>query len=52
MKQLGLTDVHMLEMLQETITTDEKKGLNVWGGAYKEGENPPSPEKRYWEKWK
>jgi aldehyde:ferredoxin oxidoreductase len=52
MKQLGFTDGHMLKMLQETITTDEKKGLNDWGGVYKEDEHPPSLEKRYWEKWK
>lgn len=52
MKQLGFTDTKMSKMLQETITADEKKGLNTWGGKYKEGEQPPSAEKRYWEKWK
>jgi aldehyde:ferredoxin oxidoreductase len=50
MKQLGFTDSRMLKMLQETIDADEKKGLNIWGGTYKKGEQPPSVEKRYWEK--
>jgi len=51
MKQLGFSDKRMLTMLQEKITADEKKGLNVWGGTYANGEHPPSLEKRYWEKW-
>jgi aldehyde:ferredoxin oxidoreductase len=52
MKQLGFTDKKMLKMLQEKIDADEKNGLNVWGGTYEKGEQPPSTEKRYWEKWK
>jgi aldehyde:ferredoxin oxidoreductase len=52
MKQLGFTDKRMLKMLQEKIAADEKQGLNVWGGSYGNGEQPPSTEKRYWEKWK
>ncbi|HUS99261.1 MAG TPA: aldehyde ferredoxin oxidoreductase C-terminal domain-containing protein [Candidatus Thermoplasmatota archaeon] len=51
MKQLGFTDKKMLKMLQDKITADEKKALNVWGGTYKKGEHPPSTKKRYWEKW-
>jgi hypothetical protein len=42
----------MLKMLQDKIDADEKNGLNVWGGSYEKGEQPPSNEKRYWEKWK
>jgi hypothetical protein len=52
MRQLGFTDKKMLNMLQEKIVSDEKKGLNIWGGSYTKGEHPPSTEKRYWEKWK
>jgi len=52
MKQLGLMDKKMLKMLQDKIDADEKNGLNVWGGTYAKGEQPPSTEKRYWEKWK
>jgi aldehyde:ferredoxin oxidoreductase len=52
MKQLGFTDKKMLKMLQDKIDADEKNGLNVWGGTYEKGEQPPSTEKRYWEKWK
>jgi aldehyde:ferredoxin oxidoreductase len=52
MKQLGFTDKKMLKMLQDKIAADEKKGLNIWGGSYKNGEQPPTTEKRYWEKWK
>jgi aldehyde:ferredoxin oxidoreductase len=51
MKQLGFTDKKMLKMLQEKIASDEKKGLNVWGGTYRKGEHPPSTEKHYWEVW-
>jgi aldehyde:ferredoxin oxidoreductase len=51
MKQLGFTDKKMLKMLQEKINADEKNGLNVWGGTYEKEEQPPSTEKRYWEKW-
>ena len=52
MKQLGFTDKKMLKMLQEKIIADEKNGLNVWKGSYKNEEHPPTTEKRYWEKWK
>jgi aldehyde:ferredoxin oxidoreductase len=52
MKQLGFTDKKMLKMLQDQIDVDEKNGLNVWGGTYEKGEQPPSTEKRYWEKRK
>jgi len=52
MRQLGFTDKKMLKMLEEKIAADERNGLNVWGGVYGEGEQPPSTEKRYWEKWK
>ncbi len=52
MKQLGFTDKKMLAMLEQKIAVDEKNGLNVWGGSYKNGEHPPTTEKRYWEKWK
>jgi aldehyde:ferredoxin oxidoreductase len=52
MKQLGFSDAKMLKMLQETIAADEKKGLNAWGGKYKEGEQPPSPERLFWDKCK
>jgi len=51
MKQLGLDDKKMLDMLKEKINEDEKAGLNVWGGKYTKGEKPPSIHKRYWEKW-
>jgi aldehyde:ferredoxin oxidoreductase len=52
MKQLGFTNKKMLKMLQDQIDVDEKNGLNVWGGTYEKGEQPPSTEKRYWEQWK
>lgn len=52
MKQLGFTDKKMLTMLEQKIASDEKNGLNEWGGSYKKGEHPPTTEKRYWEKWK
>lgn len=51
MKQLGFSDPKMLQMLQKKIDADEKAGLNVWGGKYQKGEQPPSNEKKYWEKW-
>lgn len=51
MKQLGFTDKKMLRMLEEKIAADEKNGLNVWGGSYKNGEHPPTTEKHYWERW-
>jgi len=52
MRQLELTDKKMLKMLQDKIDTDEKNGLNRWGGTYIKEEQPPSNEKRYWENWK
>ena len=51
MKQLGMDDSKMLDMLQKKIDEDGKKGLNVWGGKYGKGEKPPSIDSRYWEKW-
>ena len=52
MKALGFgNEKEMLEMLQKAIEEDDKKGLNVWRGKYKEGEKPPCQEKRYWENW-
>jgi len=51
MRSRGCTDERMLKMLQQKIDEDEVKGLNVWGGRYAEGEKPPAPERRYWEKW-
>jgi aldehyde:ferredoxin oxidoreductase len=47
MKQLGMDDPRMLDMLQRKIDADEKAGLNVWRGRYKEGEQPPTTVKRY-----
>jgi len=52
MKQLGMDDPKMLKMIQKKIDEDEKAGLNVWGGKYKRGENPPSKDLHYWEKMK
>jgi aldehyde:ferredoxin oxidoreductase len=51
MKKLGMDDPKMLRMLQEAIDSDEKKGLNVWGGKYGRDEKPPSIHTKYWEKW-
>jgi aldehyde:ferredoxin oxidoreductase len=51
MKQLGFKDEEMLDMLQNAIDQDGKKGLNVWGGKYSKGEKPPSIIPKYWEKW-
>ncbi len=51
MKQLGMDDSKMLKMLQKKIDDDEKAGLNVWCGTYKNGEKPPSNDLRYWENW-
>jgi aldehyde:ferredoxin oxidoreductase len=50
MKQLGMDDPKMLEMLQKKIDEDEKAGLNTWGGMYGKGEKPPSIIPKYWEK--
>jgi len=52
MKQLGMDDPKMLKMIQKQIDEDEKAGLNVWGGKYIRGENPPSKDLHYWEKMK
>jgi aldehyde:ferredoxin oxidoreductase len=51
MKTLGFSDKKMLSMLQKKIDTDEKAGLNKWGGNYGKKENPPTSTLRYWEKW-
>ena len=51
MKQLGMDDPEMLEMLQDKIDEDEKAGLNIWSGKYRKGEKPPSIHLKYWEKW-
>ena len=51
MKQLGMDDSKMLKMLQKKIDEDEKSGLNVWGGTYKNGEKPPNNDLSYWENW-
>ncbi|KYK23002.1 aldehyde:ferredoxin oxidoreductase [Thermoplasmatales archaeon SG8-52-2] len=51
MKQLGIDDPKMLDFLKETIEKDDKAGLNVWGGKYSKGEEPPSIQPKYWEKW-
>jgi aldehyde:ferredoxin oxidoreductase len=52
MKQLKMDDPKMLKMIQDKINEDEKAGLNVWGGKYKRGEDPPSKYLHYWEKMK
>ena len=52
MISLGFGDeTGMLDMLRLAIEEDEKAGLNVWGGVYADGENPPSDDPRYWESW-
>ncbi|MBU1940339.1 MAG: aldehyde:ferredoxin oxidoreductase [Candidatus Thermoplasmatota archaeon] len=51
MKALGFTDKKMLTILQKKIDSDEKAGLNAWGGTYKKGESPPTKTKKYWEHW-
>jgi aldehyde:ferredoxin oxidoreductase len=51
MKALGFNDKKMLDMLQEKIDEDSKKGLNKWGGKYEKNEKPPSADPKYWEKW-
>jgi aldehyde:ferredoxin oxidoreductase len=51
MRSLGFTEECLLKMLQDKIDADEKAGLNAWGGNYKGDEKPPSPDRRYWEKW-
>ncbi|MBU0758623.1 MAG: aldehyde:ferredoxin oxidoreductase [Nanoarchaeota archaeon] len=51
MKALGMDDEKMLPVLAAKIVQDEKDGLNEWGGKYSDGEERPSEERRYWEKW-
>jgi len=51
MRQLGFNDSSMLNMLQKKIDDDEKNGLNVWCGKYKNDEKPPTNDLKYWEKW-
>jgi aldehyde:ferredoxin oxidoreductase len=51
MKQLGLNDDRMLNILQKKIDSDEKAGLNKWGGVYKKNEKPPATKNKYWENW-
>ncbi|MEM0493497.1 MAG: aldehyde ferredoxin oxidoreductase C-terminal domain-containing protein, partial [Candidatus Thermoplasmatota archaeon] len=49
MRQLGMDDPRMLKMLEDKIEKDEKAGLNVWRGRYREDEKPPTSKGRYWE---
>jgi len=52
MRELGFGDEkEMLEMLQRAIDEDDAACLNVWGGKYGQGEEPPCDDVRYWEKW-
>ncbi|MBU4032872.1 MAG: aldehyde ferredoxin oxidoreductase C-terminal domain-containing protein [Candidatus Thermoplasmatota archaeon] len=52
MRGIGFGDeTEMLEMLQKKIDEDEAAGLNVWGGEYGPGEEPPTKDRKYWEKW-
>lgn len=51
MKQLGFTEKKLLDMLQKKIDSDEKNGLNVWGGEYLKNEKPPTTTEKYWLKW-
>jgi len=51
MRQLGFNDSKMLNMLQKKIDDDEKNGLNIWCGKYKNDEKPPTNDLKYWEKW-
>jgi len=52
MKALGFGDeTKMLKMLQKAIEKDDAAGLNIWGGDYGVGEEPPCDDARYWEKW-
>ncbi len=49
---LGFGDeAKMLEMLQQKIDEDEAAGFNNWGGDYSPGEEPPTSDMKYWEKW-
>ena len=48
MKKLGFTDPKMLKILKDKIITDEKAGLNIWGGKYNNKEKNPNDGKKYW----
>lgn len=51
MRELGFGGDEILTVLQKKIDEDEAAGLNVWGGNYGPGEQAPSAERKYWEKW-
>jgi aldehyde:ferredoxin oxidoreductase len=52
MKTLGFGEhKELLAMLQKKIDEDETAGLNSWCGKYGQSDAPPSPERKYWEKW-
>jgi aldehyde:ferredoxin oxidoreductase len=48
MKELGFTDPKMLKILKNKIITDEKAGLNIWGGKYNNKEKNPNDGIKYW----
>ena len=48
MKKLGFTDPKMLKILKDKIITDEKAGLNIWGGKYNNKEKYPNDGIKYW----
>ena len=48
MKKLGFTDPKMLKILKDKIITDEKAGLNIWGGKYNNKEKNPNDGIKYW----
>jgi len=47
MKELGMDDPKMISFLQKKIESDEKAGLNNWGGKYKKDEQPPCKNRKY-----
>jgi len=49
MKELGMDNKEMLNILQQKINEDEKAGLNLWGGKYNKREKPPCNDLKYWE---
>ena len=51
MRSLGFTNKKMLDMLQQKIDEDGKKGLNKWCGTYGTDEKTPSDVACYWEQW-
>jgi len=51
MRSLGFTNKKMLDMLQQKIDEDGKKGLNKWCGTYGKDEKTPSDVACYWEQW-